>query len=312
MKKIFGLILTAALAITLVACGSTTSEDATTEMRTVQDIKGEVSIPVNPQRIVDLSGASDTLSILGYDVVGTANSDGYDYTKFPSYLEKELEGAEILGYSFQDTMDVEAVFALEPDLIIISTMQEKMYDQLSAVAPTVMIELAQLDWREDFMNVATIMDRVNEANTWLAEYDAKVAQVSENIKATYGENTTYLSFLASGGSLFVFDGAGLGSLLYDELELAKPIGMPEQVDVSLPVVSYEGLASIEADTVLAIGQTADMEALIAHPVWSNLPAVQAGKIVELPASPYFNIGYSPIGRLAFLNEIEALLAGMNE
>lgn len=273
MKKIFGLILTAALAITLVACGSTTSEDATTEMRTVQDIKGEVSIPVNPQRIVDLSGASDTLSILGYDVVGTANSDGYDYTKFPSYLEKELEGAEILGYSFQDTMDVEAVFALEPDLIIISTMQEKMYDQLSAVAPTVMIELAQLDWREDFMNVATIMDRVNEANTWLAEYDAKVAQVSENIKATYGENTTYLSFLASGGSLFVFDGAGLGSLLYDELELAKPIGMPEQVDVSLPVVSYEGLASIEADTVLAIGQTADMEALIAHPVWSNLPAV---------------------------------------
>lgn len=34
---------------------------------------------------------SDILSILGYSVVGTANSDAYDYTKYPSYLEDVLE-----------------------------------------------------------------------------------------------------------------------------------------------------------------------------------------------------------------------------
>ncbi|MGL5530610.1 MAG: ferrichrome ABC transporter substrate-binding protein, partial [Culicoidibacterales bacterium] len=112
MKKLFAMAATMMLALTLVACGSGTSEEATTvETRVVTDVKGEVAIPVDPQRIVDLSGASDTLSLLGFDVVGTANSDGYDYTKLPTYLEDELAGAEILGYSYQDTMDIEAVFA---------------------------------------------------------------------------------------------------------------------------------------------------------------------------------------------------------
>ena len=53
-----------------------------------------------------------------------------------------------------------------------------------------------------------------------------------------------LSFLASGGQFFVFDGAGFGDVLYQDMGLAKPAGMPEQTDISLPVVTYEGLASI--------------------------------------------------------------------
>ena len=92
------------------------------------DVRGEVEIPADPQRIVDLSGNSDILSILGYSVVGTANSDAYDYTKFPAYLEDTLQGAEILGYSMQDTMDIEAVMNLAPDLIIISTVQYHITD----------------------------------------------------------------------------------------------------------------------------------------------------------------------------------------
>ena len=37
-----------------------------------------------------------------------------------------------------------------------------------------------------------------------------------------------------------------------------------------------------------------------------------GNVVTLPASPYFNQGYSPIGRLVFVEEVEALLEGMHE
>ncbi|MFQ7057276.1 MAG: hypothetical protein ACLRQX_01365, partial [Turicibacter sanguinis] len=97
----------------------------TVETTVVTDVKGEVEIPANPQRIVDLSGASDILALIGYDVIGTANSDGYDYTKFPTYLEDVLGNAQILGYSMLAEMDVEAIIALNPDLIVISTVQEK-------------------------------------------------------------------------------------------------------------------------------------------------------------------------------------------
>lgn len=317
MKKII-LAMTSifVLIVGLVGCSSenktTESTPSNVEERIITDVKGEVSIPVDPQRMVDISGASDILSLLGYDVIGTANSDGYDYTKFPTYLEDVLKNAKILGYSMLAEMDVEAIIALEPDVIVISTVQEKMYDQLSKIAPVVMIEMKQVDWKEDFMHVANVFGKEEEATTWINNYLDKAAAVGDQIKATYGENSTYLSFLASAGSLFIFDQAGLGSVLYDDLGLTKPAGMPEQEDISLPVVSLEGLAEINSDYIFAIGTDEDLQTLTASSIWNGTEAVKAGNVVTLPASPYFNQGYSPIGRLAFVEEIQQLLASMHE
>lgn len=317
MKKII-LAMTSifVLIVGLVGCSNenktTESTPSNVEERVITDVKGEVSIPVEPQRMVDISGASDILSLLGYDVIGTANSDGYDYTKLPTYLEDVLKNAKILGYSMLAEMDVEAIIALEPDVIVISTVQEKMYDQLSKIAPVVMIEMKQVDWKEDFMHVANVFGKEEEATTWINNYLDKAATVGDQIKATYGENSTYLSFLASAGSLFIFDQAGLGSVLYDDLGLTKPAGMPEQEDISLPVVSLEGLAEINSDYIFAIGTDEDLQTLTASSIWNGTEAVKAGNVVTLPASPYFNQGYSPIGRLAFVEEIQQLLASMHE
>jgi iron complex transport system substrate-binding protein len=292
--------------------GSDVEGTTTKETRTVTDVKGTVEIPTNLERIVDISGASDILSLLGYDVIGTANSDGYDYTKFPSYLEDTLSDAKILGYSMLAEMDVEAIIALEPDLIVISTLQEKMYNQLSKVAPVVMVELKQMDWKEDFMHVATVFGEEEKATVWIDEYVTKAKEVGERIKETYGEDSSYLSFLASGGSLFIFDSAGLGTIFYDDMGLAKPEGMPEQENVSLPVVTYEGLAEINSDYIFAIATDEDLATLTESSIWNGTKAVKEGKVVTLPASPYFNQGYSPIGRLAFVEEVEDLLASTNE
>ncbi|WP_069998596.1 ABC transporter substrate-binding protein [Cellulosilyticum sp. I15G10I2] len=275
--------------------------------RIITDARGEVEIPLTPQRIVDISGTSDTLSILGYSVIGTANSDAYDYTKLPAYLEDTLKDAAILGYSFQDTMDLEGVIALEPDLIIISNYQEKMYDQLSQIAPTVMLQMAQIDWTEDLKNVAAVMDQSDKADAWLSTYKAKAAETGDRMKAAHGEDTTYLAFLASGGQIYIFDGAGMGSILYTDMGLKKPEGMPAQENVSLPVVSYEGLAAIDADYIFAVGTEEDLAQLEANKMWQNMRAVKSDSYVTLPASPYFNQGYSPIGRLLFLDEIEGLM-----
>ncbi len=303
------LVVTCMTSIMLMGCGSTGNEkaDTTTETITVTDVRGEVEIPKDPKRIVDLSGNSDILSILGYKVVGTANSDAYDYTKFPSYLEDTLEGAEILGYSMQDTMDVEAIMNLNPDLIVISTVQEKMYDQLSEIAPTVMIKLEALDWKEDIKSFAEVFGKEDAANKWLADYEAKSEKAGDKIKAEYGEDTTYLSFLASGGQFFIFDEAGFGDVLYDDMDLAKPAGMPEQSDISLPVVTYEGLAAIDTDYIFLIATAEDLAELEKNAVWNNLPAVQAGHVVVLNSSPYFNQGYSPIGRELLVDEIGGML-----
>lgn len=302
MRKQIGRMMAWVLALAVglsMAAGALAEEETVT----VTDVNGEVNIPANPQRVVDLSGNSDILYILGYKVVGTANSDAYDYTRFPSYLEDVLEGATILGYSMQDTMDVENILALNPDLIIISTRQEKMYSQLSEVAPTVMIELAQIDWKADLMALADIFDKEEAAQAWLDAYQAKAAEAGAKVRAKAGEDTSYLSFLASGGQLYVYDAAGIGSVMYNDMGLAKPAGMPEQENVSLPVITYEGLAAIQADYIFVMGTDADMAALKENSIWNMLPAVQAGHVVELPSSPYFNQGYSSIGMELLVDEI---------
>ena len=319
MKKslLKSMLIFGTVAAMLVGCGSgnaqnqveSQSQSETPATVTVTDVRGEVEIPANPQRIVDLSGNSDMLAILGYDVIGTANSDAYDYTRFPVYLEDTLEGATILGYSMQDTMDVEAIMNLNPDLIIISTVQEKMYDQLSEIAPTVMIQLEALNWKEDLMAFADVFGKQDVANAWLADYEANAKAAGDAIKEEYGEDTTYLSFLASGGQFFVFDGAGFGDVLYNDMGLAKPAGMPEQTDISLPVVTYEGLAAIDADYIFCIATAEDLAVLEKNAIWNNMPAVKAGKVVILDASPYFNQGYSPIGRALLVNEIGDMLDG---
>ena len=304
------LVVSCLAAMMLVGCGTNggSNNDKSSEKKiTVTDVRGEVEIPATPERIVDLSGNSDILSILGYKVVGTANSDAYDYTKFPTYLEETLKGAEILGYSMQDTMDVEAVMNLNPDLIVISTVQEKMYDQLSEIAPTVMIQLEALNWKDDVKAFAKVFNKEDVANKWLADYEAKAKEAGDKIKTEYGENTTYLSFLASGGQFFIFDGAGFGSVLYEDMGLAKPEGMPEQSDISLPVVTYEGLASIKSDYIFLISTPEDLKQLESNAIWNSLPAVKEGKVVVLESSPYFNQGYSSIGRQLLVDEIGEML-----
>ena len=306
------LVATCMTAMMFVGCASnnTTNEDKTTENTvTVTDVRGEVEIPANPQRIVDLSGNSDILSILGYDVIGTANSDAYDYTKLPSYLEETLSGAEILGYSYQDTMDVEAIMNLNPDLIVISTIQEKMYDQLSEIAPTVMIQLEALNWKDDVRALGKVFGKEEVANEWIANYEAKAKEAGDKIKSEFGEDTTYLSILANPNGFNVFDGAGFGDVLYSDMGLAKPVGMPEQTDVSLPVVSYEGLASIQADYIFVMGSDEELAQIKSNPIWNSLPAVKEGHVIELPSSPYFNQGYSSIGRELLVNEIGDMLNG---
>lgn len=308
MKKTIGMLCMLLVTLGFVSgCQGRQEASSSDKTITVRDAKGEVEIPAEPKRIVDLSGNSDILSLLGYSVAGTANSDAYDYTQLPTYLQEPLQGAKILGYSMQDTMDIEGILELHPDLIIISGVQEKMYEQLKKIAPTLMVELAQTDWRQDVNTFARMMQQEDRAASWLKSYDEKAKKAGAAVRKANGEDTTYLALLASGGQLFVFDAAGIGSVLYEDMGLKKPANMPRQDSISLPVIFYEGLADLDADHLIVVGTDADMKALKKNSIYKSMQAVKNNRVLELPSSPYFNIGYSSIGRDVFLDEVQSLL-----
>lgn len=311
-KRIIAVAMACAFMFSAIGCsksGSQTenSQNQNSEIRVVTDANGEVTIPANPERIVDLSGCSDTLALLGYNVVGTCNSSGYDYTKIVSYLEDTLQNAQVLGYSMSETVDIESVIALNPDLIVISKTQQKSYDQLSEIAPTVMVDVEQTDMKADMMKIAAVMGKEDDLNKWIADYEAEAKALGDEIKARNGEDATYLSFLASQNSIFIYDIAGLGNFLYHDLGLKRPENLPEQEDVSLPVVTLEGLAEINGDYFVATATDEDLALLNSSSIWKSMDTVKNGNYITLPADPYFNQGYSPVGRQKLLEEIRTFL-----
>lgn len=116
----------------------------TTENKSCKHAKGEATIPVNPKRIVDLSGSTEELLLLGHKPVGTANT--YK-DKIQKHLTEKLDGVKAVGWYWAPKVDLEAVTALKPDLIILNNRQLKIYDQLEKVAPTVVLETNLEDWR---------------------------------------------------------------------------------------------------------------------------------------------------------------------
>ncbi|NFR87924.1 MULTISPECIES: iron-hydroxamate ABC transporter substrate-binding protein [unclassified Clostridium] len=308
MKKLKSILLIGLTIATIgIVTGCSNNNDSKTsskqETRIVQSVKGEMEIPKNPQRIVDISGSSEELVLLGHTPIATANVDSYETDKVPSYIEEKLGNAKVVGHSMMDTMDIEAILSAEPDLIIMAPRQEKIYDQLKEIAPVVMLEDKSNDWEAKFKDVANLFGQEEEAQKWLDNYYDKAKKLGDEIKSTNGEKT-YLTVLASSGQFMVFTEGGIGTVLKDDMALPQPDNMPAQDGITLPIVSMEGLTEINADHIILIATESDKADLEKNTVWKEMRAFKEGNVTILDASPYFSQAYNPIGRELLLQSIK--------
>ena len=308
MKKLKSILLIGLTIATIgIVTGCSNNNDSKTsskeETRIVQSVKGEIEIPKNPKRIVDISGNSEELVLLGHTPIATANVDSYETDKVPSYIEEKLGNAKVVGHSMMDTMDIEAILSAEPDLIIMAPRQEKIYDQLKEIAPVVMLEDKSNDWEAKFKDVANLFGQEEEAQKWLDNYYDKAKKLGDEIKSTNGEKT-YLTVLASSGQFMVFTEGGIGTVLKDDMALPQPDNMPAQDGITLPIVSMEGLTEINADHIILIATESDKADLEKNTVWKEMRAFKEGNVTILDATPYFSQAYNPIGRELLLQSIK--------
>lgn len=142
-------VLTAAVALTLAACGggSPAAEPAATSTatRTVAEAVGEVEVPERPQRVALIYQTSALAIALrhGVAVVGAGHSPLLEGS-FPSWLDDE-QTADIADTGWNE-VDIEAIAALRPDLII-STPAIEENDRLRQIAP-----VAQVDQDSDALS----------------------------------------------------------------------------------------------------------------------------------------------------------------
>jgi iron complex transport system substrate-binding protein len=304
-KRVLGIVAASLVTLSIFAGCTSKTEEVKKESgkKVVSTVKGDVEIPTSPKRIADISGSTEELMILGHTTVATANADAYITTEFPSYMKDKMRDSKIVGFSMSDTMDVEAILKTEPDLIIMSERQVKIYDQLKAIAPVVVMKDYANDWRTKLIDVSKLFGEESLAKEWLGEYDKKSGGIGKEILEKNGKKS-YLTVLASAGQFYIFSNAAMGSILYDDMKLEKPANMPPQEGISLPVVTMEGLSKIDADHIIAIATDADKKDLESSLVWKSMRAVKEGNVTILESSPYFNQGYNPTGRELLLELIK--------
>ena len=320
MKKFWIGLLGIVMAMSMVACsnspdtsGTTSGEGAASdqgsEMITVEDMKGTVSIPANPQRVVDVSGSADELIILDVPFVGSANTSMFDGVTVPPNLEEYFteNNVEVVGnYSGSvGELNMEKNAELKPDLIIMNIRHEKVYDQLKEIAPTVMLDddMNYVNWKGRFQQLGEWFGKEDIVTQWLEDYDKKSAEFAEKVKAVTGDETFAVIEKNSvrTGSYYVYRTGGPGELVYDAMKLPASAGVPEGVWGE--VVDAEYFSKIDADHIFffsddgTVGDTADL------PTWQNLKAVKNGNVYCGLNEMQYDLAFTPNGKLTYMEQM---------
>ncbi|CAH8716108.1 ABC transporter substrate-binding protein [Paenibacillus thiaminolyticus] len=261
------------------------------DFKVVNTSRGEVKIPVNPQRVVDLAYATEELLIMGIKPI--MSSAGPD---LPDYLKDKLEGVTLVDAG---SVKVEDVMALNPDLIITSGRTEKLYDQLTQIAPTVQLEGDFYTWRERFPEMAGILGKEKEMNEWLAQYEKKAKQIGDEIKAVTGD-ATFALYVTNASQYRIYGKALLGDVLFSDLKL--PMGEGAPTESSVEIVSLENLFKFDPDYIflglygdnLAVAQK-KLDDMQKSGLWGKLKAAKNGHVYMLDNSTW-SLGTFPLGK----------------
>lgn len=231
MKKLLSLLLAAIMILSLAACSSKTATDDTTnqddsagaqeessEPATVtvtgMDANGEpveVEVPYKPERVVVLDLANlDILDNLGLGdrVVGAP-------TITLPYLQSYNDNLPIVGSV--KTPDLEAVMACEPDLILMGGRMAEYYEQLGEIAPTLRLTTVSDNGlveaiRANATTVGTIFGETEQVDELLAQYDARIAALSE-----FAAGKTCVLGMSTSGSFNLLGNDGRCSLIVNEI-----------------------------------------------------------------------------------------------
>jgi ABC-type Fe3+-hydroxamate transport system substrate-binding protein len=171
----------AALAVFALGCQESGFDERKETARPlkVQHVLGETKVPGQAQRplTMTLDTLDDTLA-LGVHPSRAA----VPAAKLPPYLRGPGRGVTLMRPV--TAADLPAVDAVHADLILGSNAgQGKLYDDLSRIAPTVIIEGTGGQWKLDLRLVGEGVGRTNDAEQLLIDYDREAADARRAIRA---------------------------------------------------------------------------------------------------------------------------------
>ncbi|WP_231295521.1 ABC transporter substrate-binding protein [Gloeocapsa sp. PCC 7428] len=243
---------------------------------------GETCVPLMPQRVIALDSVGNALA-LGIVPVGS-----WIDPHVSSYLKDKVSGIEHIFSA--GSPNLEKILTLNPDLILGSSYQRAIYEQLTQIAPTILAEYqTNEDWKRVLMKQAEALGKLQKAEQIMSDYDARVTQ----FKTRMGDNLKQIKVSVAriypeGFALYTND--GFASTILRDAGLNYPSLQDRYRNA---IVSRERIQDIDADVVFiwsysnsaAINQETQstLKQLKNDPLWLQLHAVQQGRVYKVPS-----------------------------
>lgn len=265
----------------------------------VKHALGETRIPVNPQRIIVLNDVSllDPVLSLGVKPIGAMSYfPQYDFL-FRGVTNEEASGIEIIGVGGQYSL--EKILLLKPDLILMREFQRKNYQELSAIAPTVVIDLPSMNYsfKENLRFIAQVLGKSEKAEEVIAKYYARVKQLqqlmgerlqkievsvinlfSDGIIGTYSDNETYNQVLQDIGIKLI------------------PILANQKEDTL--VSSIEVLNKYDGDFLFVMSESKDAaKSFFKNPLLHTLKAAKNNQVYKVQQDRWWTFGFFGVNKI---------------
>lgn len=249
--------------------------------KTIRHAMGSITLKKQPERVVLLfNGMVDNSIALGVKPAGAVES--WEEKPWYQFLRDKMDGVKNLGEETQP--NIEAIIALKPDLIIgAKSRHEKIYPQLSSIAPTLMVENV-FDWKGNLQLGAAALYKEKEAEQILSKWDKRVAEFKT--KAGSSLSTTEVSIIRfeGDGSSRIYI-TGFAGSIFQELGLTRPKSQQAEGKTVVNLTSKEQMSQLDGDYIFDITRFTEgdesrrqsHEAWTSHPLWKNLKGVKAGK-----------------------------------
>ncbi|MFI6943042.1 ABC transporter substrate-binding protein [Streptomyces sp. NPDC050418] len=252
--------------------------------RTLTHALGKTELKAQPKRVVVLDvGELDNVVSLGIKPVGYAPTEGDD--GIPEYLSKAAGSPKNVGTI--NSLNLEAIAGLKPDLILGSQLRaEKLYPQLSKIAPTVFSIRPGFTWKENYLLNATALDKRAEAEEKIAAYEKE----AKDLGAELGDKkptVTMLRYMPDRIRLYA-KASFIGTILED---VGVPRPKNQQINDLATEISPEKIDDADADWIFT-GVYGDVnktkrDTAEDNPLWKKLGAVKNGQAKDVPDETWY-------------------------
>ena len=274
------------------APAASASEQAFTPVTIVHKL-GTTVIQHRPQRVAVLDmNEVDFLDQLGVPVAGMVK----DYV--PHFLTRYKDDANIRDLGAIVQPNLEHIHALQPDLVLMTSIQANHYKELSQIAPTLHFDVDYQNSeskhievvKQHLLTLGRIFGKEDVANLKAAELDAKVADARKMIQdrpekalIVLHNNGAFSSFGVQSRYGFIFDALGV-----------KPASSAIEAGLHGQPISSEFIQQANPDIIYVVDRTAVMEhrpvmtaEQMANPLLRQTKAWKNGRVVFVDADAWY-------------------------